>query len=222
MLTFCSKNDNISSRSCAFTRNKGEIIFYFMCRIYDKKKSQPLENKLSEFVKKNKIFLSSDLDIVSVCRSLNIQAKYMDLEDERLLGFILVNKTHRIIAVNHKLKPVDVRFIVAHELGHYIDESHGRDDDFVAMKDVMDHGEDKPAKEHDMDYLAAAMLVPKDQFIEDLQRYGVDCEKFKGCVTEREVRDKLDDFYIIENLARRYRVSDRLIIRRIAEVSYYA
>lgn len=194
-----------------------------MCAIYDKKKSLPLENKLSEFIKKNKISLSSDLDIVSVCRSLKIQAKYMDLEEENLLGFILINKNYRIIAVNHKLKPVDVRFVVAHELGHYIDESHGRDDDFiVAMKDIMNRGDDKPEQEHDMDYLAAAMLVPKDQFIEDLQRYGIDCEKFKGCKTEREVYNKLEDLRLIEILARRYRVSDRLIVRRIAEVSYYA
>lgn len=194
-----------------------------MCKIYKRDKSQRLENSISLFAKMNDLHFSSSTDIIEVCRMLRLQAKYMPLDDTDMDGFILVNNKNRLIAINQSLSPVDARFLIAHELAHYIDESdETHDGEFiVAAKDKLFHGEEKSPNEHNMDYMAAAILVPKDQFLDDIIKLGIKPRRFKDC-EEEQIRDIINNENLITFLARKYRVRERLIVRRIGEVSYYA
>lgn len=192
-----------------------------MCEVFTRERSQPLEDKLKKFLGTHKLSISNDTDIISLCNKLNLTGLYMPLDD-KMDGFILVNKKYRVIAIKQSLEPLDARFLIAHELGHYItafDESKGEDNQFiVAAKDTFKHGADKEPIEHDMDYLAAALLVPQDQFMRELEAMDL---KYSNLHTENDVIQNIP-ISIISDFANRYRVSKQLIIRRIAEVSYYA
>ena len=191
-----------------------------MCDVFKRERSQPLEERLSKFLGSHKLNLSNDTDIISVCKKLNLTGLYMPLDDS-MDGFILVNKRYRVIAIKETLEPLDARFLIAHELGHYItayDESKDENNQFVvAAKETYRHGTDKPDVEHEMDYLGAALLVPKEQFMRELDGMKVN---YKNLHTENEVMKSIS-YDIISEFATRYRVSKQLIIRRIAEVSYY-
>ena len=192
-----------------------------MCRIYTRRESERLEKKLSRFLQAEKLSLSNDLDIISLCKKLGIQANYVDLSETDFDGCILVNKNYKFIGISDDLEPIDVRFLIAHELAHYIDNAVDKKphEVFIAAKDKFAHGEDKLPIEHDMDYLAAAILVPQQQFIEDLDALNIDYKKLV-LHTEREVRDTVSPDFVTY-LSKRYRVREQLIVRRIAEVSYY-
>lgn len=199
----------------------GEVIFYFMCDIFTKERSKPLEDRLYNFLGSHKIHLSNDTDIMSICKKLNLTGLYMPLDDS-MDGFILVNKKYRVIAIKESLEPLDARFLIAHELAHYITKySESKDDNsqiLIAARETLRHGENKSAIEHDMDYLAAAILVPQEQFKRELDAIKI---KYDQLHTEADVVKNIP-IQIISEFATRYRVHKQLIIRRIAEVSYYA
>ena len=193
-----------------------------MCAVYDRGKSKVLEDRLSNFLKTHFLTLSNDTDIISVCNKLGLQAVYMPLNDG-VDGLILVDGKHRIIAIKSTLEPIDTRFLIAHELAHYITaydsaDKKGAPQFCVAAKDTLRHGSDKPQLEHDMDYLAAAILVPFEQFKKELDSKKIN---YKNLRTESDVTNKFP-IGVIKDFAKRYRVTQQLIVRRIAEISYYA
>lgn len=192
-----------------------------MCNVFKRERSKPLEDRLSNFLGAHKINLSNDTDIMSICKKLNLTGLYMPLDDS-MDGFILVNKKYRVIAIKDSLEPLDARFLIAHELAHYItayDESKDENGQIlIAARETLVHGENKPAIEHEMDYLAAAILVPKEQFKRELDATQI---KYGHLHTESDVVKNIP-IQIISEFATRYRVPKQLIIRRIAEVSYYA
>lgn len=93
-------------------------------------------------------------------------ANLSDKED----GFIIVNSdekellglnANKIIAVNSKREFCLKRFIIAHELGHYL----LREDN----QKIFAHRENKIGKneeENEFDYFAACLLMPKEKFEE--------------------------------------------------------
>lgn len=192
-----------------------------MCDVFTKERSKPLEDRLSNFLGFHKINLSNDTDIVSICRKLNLTALYMPL-DASMDGFILVNKKYRVIAIKDSLEPLDARFLIAHEIAHYITAYNESKDEnnqiLIAARETLTHGVNKPEIEHQMDYLAAAILVPKEQFKRELDAIQI---KYDQLHTEADVVKNIP-IQIISEFATRYRVHKQLIIRRIAEVSYYA
>lgn len=192
-----------------------------MNKVFTKESSDPLEERLSKFLGSHKLSISNDTDIISVCEKLNLTGVYMPL-DEKYYGFILVNEKYRVIAIKESLESLDARFLIAHELGHYItayDESKDEKNQFVvAAREIYGYGVEKPDTEQEMDYLGAAILVPKEQFMRELDALKV---KYKDLHTESEVMKNVS-YDIISDFANRYRVTKQLIIRRIAEVSYYA
>ena len=107
-----------------------------MCQVYTRERSQELEEKLSNFLGSHRLTITNDTDIVSVCKNLNINALYMPL-DETMDGFILVNRNYRVIAIKESLEALDVRFLIAHELAHYItayDETLNSNQILIAAK----------------------------------------------------------------------------------------
>lgn len=190
--------------------------------IYTKEKSEPLEKKLQGFYKKIGKSFEPPYDIFQYSSDLGFAVWKIPLEEEKLDGLIIVDEENdKLIALNHLLNLPDARFVLAHELGHYIEKfmANGSEQLLLAEKDRFSHGDEKQPIEHDMDYLAAAMLVPKDKFIADLKSYSFDFNKFidkdaqkwKHNIPTQMVRD----------LAVKYCVEDAVIERRIIEVSYY-
>lgn len=192
-----------------------------MCKVYTKEKSEPLEARLEEFSGKSGITFDNETNITRICNILHIANFALPLDEEGLDGVIIIDKDMRAIAINENLDVQDARFVIAHELAHYITESEKKSDGALlfAERDKIFHGKEKRPEENDMDYLAAAMLVPKNQFLEELKSLKIDLISLADR-TESGVREKISPF-IIDFLARRYNVKEDVIVRRIAEVSFY-
>lgn len=188
-----------------------------MCQVYKREKSEPLEKLIDAFVAKNNLYLSNNTDIISVCKKLGISVRNFSTREDGYDGFILVNDKFKTIGIDRELNPIDRRFLIAHELGHYIKADSNNEKVFLALKDHLCHGIEKTVDEHDADYLAAAFLVPMKQFKSELDLMGI---PYANLDTEQEVAKKISPLFI-EFFAKRYRVNEQLIIRRIAEVSAY-
>ncbi len=173
-----------------------------------------VEKNISEFCKKHKIEFTRDCDLFEVCQQLGIKVLSMFMEDSipGVDGLLLVNKNKKVIGVNNNLPLHQARFVIAHELSHYIrnDMSENKSDVFAA-KDKLFHDEDKDIEEHIMDYMAASILVPKEEFNKDLERLSLQNVK-----TKEDVKNVSPDD--IEYLAYRYNVESKLIRRRFLEV----
>ncbi len=189
-----------------------------MGEIYKRNESEPLENLISAFLNKYDLELTNNSDIVSICNKLGIKVNKYMTKQEGYDGFILVNDAFKVIGTDYTLSPIDRRFLIAHELGHYIKADNKHEKVFLALKDNLNHGPDKSQDEHDADYLAAAILVPMRQFKFELELLDID---YKNLISEQEVTAKVPN-EIIQFFAKRYRVNAQLIIRRVAEVSAYA
>ena len=193
-----------------------------MSKIYTKEESEKLEKRLDEFCKKNGLSFDNETNISSICKQLNILNFAIPLNEEKLYGVIIIYNETRAIAINEKLDVQDARFVIAHELAHYITEAErsGNKTPLFAERDNIFHGMEKRDEENDMDYLAAAMLIPKNQFIEELKTLQIDLKSLLG-KSVVEVKKNVSLLFI-DFLAKRYNVKEEVVIRRIAEVAYYA
>lgn len=77
-----------------------------------------------------------------------------DLEKSELFGV----KTNKLIGVNASRTPYEKRFIIAHELGHYITEFNEKC--FAHRESTHGRGQ----RENNMDFFAACLLMPKPAF----------------------------------------------------------
>lgn len=189
--------------------------------IYTKEKSLPLEEMLADFYKtKGLEFDPENNDLFEFVNSLGFKIWKLPLDEENLDGIILVHKNKKKIGLNEALDLPDARFVLAHELAHYIKQfSSAPNKLLIAVRDRVLHGEQKNPLENDMDYLAAAILVPKDAFKNDLINHNINLSSLVG-IGIKELRKTIPANYVQE-LMDRYCVSDEVIYRRIAEVSYY-
>ena len=178
---------------------------------------------LSKFCKENEISFSNNTDITKICNKFNIHTIAMPLDDEKLDGLILIEKKLKVIATNKSLDSKDARFVIAHEFAHFIKESISSPNKelLFAEKDRVFHGGEKKQEEHDMDYLAAAILIPREQFLDEMIAVKINVEQIKEELTEQNVRRTVHP-NIVYFFARRYNVKEDVIIRRMAEVSSYA
>jgi len=201
------------------TKDKEENIF--MSDIYLKNESEPIEEILKFFCDQHEIDLNNTNDMVSICQKLGIDTYSLPLHEDNLDGLILIEGDLKVIGIDETLNAIDSRFVIAHELGHYMYESlaSGGKKLMFAERDKVLHGEEKSERENDMDYLAASMLVPKDKFIQELKSFNI----LNGQVftSEEEVQKAVKPIFI-SFFADQYRVRKQLIVRRIAEVSQYA
>lgn len=192
-----------------------------MCKIYTKDQSQKLEDRLNQFCEENNIDFKNEINITQICKKLNIENCAIPMDNIGLDGVIIINNSFRVIAINENLDVQDARFAIAHELAHYITQVHSSNSSVIfAEKDKIFHGERKKKEENDMDYLAAAMLIPKDQFINELKNFNIPLENFKD-KTIADIKQNIQSIFI-DFFVKRYNVKEAVIIRRIAEVSYYA
>lgn len=173
---------------------------------FTEQEMQEMEDLIESFVETTGIELVAPVDIFKVATDLGFDVRGAEFE-ENLEGLLAVNEfvdavdgfnSNKIIAYNCSKDINTKKFIVAHELAHYISEKTNAyaKKIVVAARDHIDsYSENK--QEQRMDYIAAGLLVPK----KDLLAYI-----------------KNNDNITISKVAERYNVPEELAQRRIKEV----
>lgn len=186
-----------------------------MYKVFTEEKMKEIDAEVALFFKDNGFSLKANFDIINTCTQLGFKMISLDLP-KGIDGVIAVGKGSKLIGLSNRVTPLESRFVVAHELAHYIYESRGKkeEDILFAMKDSILHDEQKSEIEDLMDFMAAAILVPKDLFLEDLRKLDLS-KVFKI--------DEVHNIEIgkIEKLSKQYNVDPKMIMRRIFEVSCY-
>ncbi len=158
-------------------------------------------------LKKMKVDYSKEATpILKIINSFNIKAYSQDLakDNSDLEGFILVTpsiqdqcSTNKAISVDVNLSIAQRRFVMAHELGHYIFDC-GPDRETYVDTYVKNHHDSESEKKANA--FAAELLMPKSEFEKAFYEAG-----------KKEV--KLFDY-----LCQKFEVSQKAVIKRISEV----
>lgn len=186
------------------------IWVYLMAIEFSKEEMKRMEDLISAFFERTEINYVVPVDIFKVATDLGFDVRGAEFE-ERLEGLLVVNEymekiegfdSNKVIAYNC-FKDINMKkFIVAHELSHYISEKVNAYDKkiVIAARDHVDsYSED--IKEQQMDYMAASLLIPKDDLCQFLER-----------------NTNTNDL----DVAKRYNVTEEVARRRIKEVEIQA
>lgn len=168
-----------------------------------------MEIVVASFLEKQGIRLIPPVDIFRLATALGFDVRAAKLPNE-VEGMILVDESverladfssNKVIAYNVLSDINKKKFIVAHELAHYISEKCKPGGDrqrvVVAARDVEGDYSNNDVEQH-MDYMAAALLMPREDI---LKRFDLNKE------------------HIDETLATYYRVDPILAERRVKEVA---
>lgn len=150
------------------------------------------------------------VDIVEIVKKYGFKiltAKMADNTD----GFIIVNPGNKMlfhipgekfIGFNSEKTIQEKRFIIAHELGHYLlhYQAANKDGEMFAMRE---HIKGKDNNEQDVDYFAACVLMPKEEF----------SKKYHMLKRKKESRQE-----IVKELAKIFVVEEESVDRRIEEI----
>lgn len=174
-----------------------------MDQIQNKSKiEQSATEQLAQFGYKD----SAYVDVVKLGEKLGFLIGNADLEDCDD-GFIIVNpnddipslSSRKIIGVNSKRSIEEKRFIIAHELGHYLLHYDANSNAIYAKRE---NKTGKNGTENDADYFAACLLMPEQTFRYEYARSSSsrndDCEIIKGLselfvVPFESVRRRIDE-----------------------------
>lgn len=171
-----------------------------------------LEKNITDFLTQHNIKLEVPVDIFNVADDLGFDVRGVEFPSE-LEGMILVNEqldtisgfnSNKIIAYNLRKDIDSKKFIVGHELAHYIEVKVKNPNAKVvtaARERVNDYKGNR--EEQKKDYMAAALLVPKDDLRE---RYD--------SVNEENIEQ------VCGEVAETYNVHIDIAKRRIQEVFY--
>ena len=170
-----------------------------------------LENIVTAFFKDKDISFNGPVDIYKISKKLGFIVYSADLPDE-IDGLLIVDESkkkikgfesNKLIAYNSLKRPVESKFIVAHELAHYIIRKVNNPNEeliFALREHSYDYSND--VEEQKVDYIAAALLIPKEDFKQTFQKSN-----------DTIIPDKL---YMA--IAKYYGVDIRLASRRYIEV----
>ncbi len=191
-----------------------ERINYFNMSIeFTKDEMLQMENNLAAFFESKKLSLKIPVDIFKLTDDLGFDVRGTEFISSKLDGLLVVNEnldrindfaSNKVIAYDCKKSINQKKFIVAHELAHYIEEKINNMDKkiiFAARDRDIYYSVAKP--EQMIDYYAAAILMPK----KDMESY----------YNNEDIQDT-DTFY--NEVAERYRVDVAMARRRIKEVFY--
>lgn len=180
----------------------------------DQQRMQEIEEKSIGLLKKFGYMDSDKIDVVVIARMLGFAVGAAEMEDQSD-GFIIVKeddpdllglKAGKVIGVNSKKDIAWKRFIIAHELGHYIlhyDKNRSKDGLYAHRE----HVKGKDEGENEADFFAANLLMPRKQFTEEyckLDVHGADADM------------------VIALLAKNFKVTSEMVARRIQELGLYA
>lgn len=183
---------------------------------YTKKELQDMESAISKFYDKNDLnyFKSNYVDPILIAKKLGFSVYSIRLgnridgligvDDKPLLG----TESNRVIIVNKDAKSSQFkRFIIAHELAHYIDSEGAKS---FAFRDSF--SQIRCEHEQKMDYYAAAILMPINSILEDIEVI----EKVNN-----QSGEKTSDSLIIGLISEKYDVSEVMAERRLHEARTY-
>lgn len=148
---------------------------YLMSIGFTRDDMQGMEGVLLSFLSKMNVTLSVPVDIFELADQLGFDVRGAAF-DEHMEGLIVVNEfedkidgfeSNKVIAYNCKKSIEQKKFIVAHELAHYIWEKSQAKEKRVVVA-ARDHQGKYSTNEMEqrMDYIAASLLVPKDHLID--------------------------------------------------------
>lgn len=167
-----------------------------------------IEQKAVETLEKVQMHDETDaIDVIKIARKLGFVVGNAGLEDD-VDGFIIIEKgkkkilgqkTDKLIGVNASKELAWKRFIIAHEIGHYMlhyDENTG-------MYAHREHKTGKNEEENEADFFAANLLMPRKQFVNRIN----------------ELRDKkLTTEEMVVLLADKFCVTQKMVERRFGEL----
>ena len=160
---------------------------YLMSIGFTKDDMQSMESMLLSFLSKMNVTLSVPVDIFELADQLGFDVRGAEF-DEHMEGLIVVNEfedkidgfeSNKVIAYNCKKNIEDKKFIVAHELAHYIwEKSQAKEKRIVVA--ARDHHSKYSVDEEEqrMDYIAASILVPREHLIDSGLTDPVEVAKF--------------------------------------------
>lgn len=168
-----------------------------------------MEAIISSFIKQENINIKIPVDIFDIATKLGFDVRGAEFKDT-LEGILIVDEriekipsfnSNKIIAYNCKKDINSKKFIVAHELAHYINEKNSSQDASIVYA-ARDHEElySNDIEEQKMDYMAAALLIPKNDLLKNFSIKS----KNKGEMTQK--------------IASKYNVTIDMAARRIEEV----
>lgn len=148
---------------------------YLMSIGFTKDDMQSMESLLLSFLSKMNVTLSVPVDIFELADQLGFDVRGAEF-DEHMDGLIVVNEfedkidgfeSNKVIAYNCKKDIEDKKFIVAHELAHYIWEKSQAQERRIVVAARDHHGKySVDEKEQRMDYIAASILVPREHLVD--------------------------------------------------------
>lgn len=156
----------------------GRMQVYLMAIKFSREEMQEMENLISVFFSTKQINLAAPVDIFKLATELGFDVRGAEF-DGQIEGLIVVNEhvekiggfeSNKVIAYNCSKSIETKKFIVAHELAHYISKKANAQGEkiVVAARDhAASYSEDK--EEQRMDYIAASLLMPRNELCQFLQ-----------------------------------------------------
>lgn len=182
---------------------------YFMSVKFNETQMLQMEEIIKEFFLKNKIEMIIPVDIFKVASILGFDVRGAEFK-EPLEGLLLVDETaekipgfssNKIIAYNCQKNINMKKFIVAHELAHYINAKNISSDEKIVLATRDLEGDySNNVDEQRMDYMAASIIMPREDLVKNYNNKSIDQAE------------------LINLVATRYNVSNKMAERRIGEV----
>lgn len=164
-----------------------------------------IESKANETLNKAQLNKQTDtIDVIKVAKELGFVVGNAGLDDD-IDGFIIIEKgkkellgkkTDRIIGVNASKELTWKRFIIAHEIGHYV--LHYNEKENNGMYAHREHKKGKDDKENEADFFAANLLMPREAFTNRFNEL-----KQKNLTTEEIIVLLADKFCVTHIMAER-------------------
>lgn len=140
--------------------------------------------------------------IVKIAREMGFKVYQMPMKD-KLSGFIGVGEDvkkdyghDKVICVNIDDEIGHQRFVIAHELAHYLFDY---DEMVCSYYDTYEKDSHKPLKEQIANQFAANLLMPKSEIINDIAGHNITID-------------------LVNRLMDKYQVQDKAILKRMLEV----
>ncbi len=188
----------------------GRIDVYTMGIKFTKEEMDSMESMLNIFLENNGIKLNVPVDVFEISTKLGFDIRGAEFKND-IDGLILVNEkldkiepfsSNKVIAYDCKKNIYHKKFIVGHELAHYIEAKSEQPNQQVVYA-ARDHSEpySMDMDEQRKDYLSAALLMPRDILMKEYSKDDVKAT---------------NEFY--EEVAKKFNVSLEMTKRRIEEV----
>ena len=141
-----------------------------------------IEDRVDRLIEEEHIDTVNGIDIISVARNMGFTVGTVQ-SDPNIDGFIMVDEnatqllgldTNKVIGVNKDLPFEHKRFVIAHELAHYImdflDVQSKSNPSQIYAHRAHQHG--RSNLENNRDYFAACLLMPRKMFTQKYNELG--------------------------------------------------